>query len=268
MSVRPYITKLIVYPVKSLDRVEVDRATVLPSGALAGDREFALFDERDRFVNGKRHAKIHHLRSQFDFNTYCLSLRTPETNEEVTFSLESDRAALETWLSDWFQFSIKVKRNMVMGFPDDIDSPGPTIISTATIETVASWFPGVDGEDMRRRLRANVEIDGVPAFWEDRLFAESDRPVPFHMGEVLIEGINPCQRCVVPTRDPVTAAAYPNFQKIFMNKREATLPAWIHRDRFNHFYRLSINTRIPTTEAGKVLRVGDIITYSGTEEIS
>lgn len=54
----PYLAKILLYPVKSLDGVEVENARVLASGALQYDRKFAIFDEQARFVNAKRHAKI------------------------------------------------------------------------------------------------------------------------------------------------------------------------------------------------------------------
>jgi hypothetical protein len=116
---------------------------------------------------------------------------------------------------------------------------------------------------MRERLRANVEIADVPAFWEDQLFAEAGTIVQFQIGSIQFEGINPCQRCVVPTRDAVTGKAYPNFQKIFVAKRQETLPAWVASSRFNHFFRLSVNTRIPESEAGKILQVGDEVKVLG-----
>ena len=81
--------------------------------------------------------------------------------------------------------------------------------------------------------------------------------VPFRIGGVTIHGVNPCQRCVVPPRDPETGEAIPDFSPIFRTKREETLPAWAARSRFNHFYRLAVNTRVPESEVGKVLRVGD-----------
>ncbi len=34
---------------------------------------------------------------------------------------------------------------------------------------------------MRRRMRANIEIDGVPGFWEDGLFAASGETVAFQL---------------------------------------------------------------------------------------
>lgn len=146
-----------------------------------------------------------------------------------------------------------------MGFPDDLKSSGPTVISSATLAEVASWFPDISVDEIRRRFRANIEIDDTPPFWEDQLFAEKGEILSFHVGKVQFEGTYPCQRCPVPTRDAFTGEAYPNFQKIFVEKRKETLPEWAKLSQFNHFYRLSVNTRIPESEAGKILKVGDVV---------
>jgi uncharacterized protein len=162
------------------------------------------------------------------------------------------------YLTDFFGFPVQLQENLVTGFPDDTESPGPTIISTATLREISSWFSGITVDEMRRRLRVNIEIDGnIPPFWEDRLFSMTGNFVSFTLGNVNFLGINPCQRCVVPIRDSLTGESYKDFQKIFVMKRQETLPMWVNISRFNHFYRLSINTRLPLSEAGKTLQVGD-----------
>lgn len=256
---QPYLAAIYIYPIKSLDPVAVTQVTLLNSGALQHDREFALVDEQGRFVNGKRHAKIHQLRSMFDPELQWLTLQIQGTNETAVFHLNSDRMALEAWLSDFFGFSVKLIQNTLMGFPDDTNASGPTVISTGTLEEVASWFPNLSVDKIRFRLRANLEIGGVPPFWEDQLFAQEGQFVQFRVGEVLLEGINPCQRCVVPTRDSQTGEVTANFQKIFVQRRRETLPSWVTLSRFNHFYKLSVNTTVPESEAGKNLCSGDAI---------
>ncbi|MBE9208335.1 MOSC N-terminal beta barrel domain-containing protein [Nostoc sp. LEGE 06077] len=264
----PYLAKILIYPIKSLDGVEVPQAEVLSSGALKGDREFAIFDAKDKFVNGKRYPQIHLLRanyaspfeeSQFSISHKTISLQIPNQDLPLVFDLDQEKKELAATLSAFFGFSVTIGQNPLMGFPDDTDSPGPTVISTATLIEVASWFPGVSIEEMRRRLRANIEIAGVPPFWEDQLFSQPDKLVSFRVGNVLFFGVNPCQRCIVPMRHPESATAYPNFQKIFIQQRQATLPNWVNSSHFNHFYRLSVNTRLPTSESGKILEIGDEI---------
>lgn len=253
----PYLAKILVYPVKSLDGVEVENAGVLASGALQYDREFAIFDEQGKFVNAKRHAKIHLLRAQFALFNRTISLQIPGGDSQQIFHLDDERQALEATLSDFFGFAVTFRQNSLMGFPDDTSAPGSTVISTATLAEVASWFPGLSVDEMRRRMRANIEIDGVPAFWEDQLFSEQGDLFSFRVGDVHFFGVNPCQRCIVPTRDSYLGEAYPNFQKIFANQRQATLPDWVASSPFNHFYRLSVNTQLPPSSAGKILQIGD-----------
>jgi hypothetical protein len=255
----PHLSQIFIFPIKSLDGVSVDRATVLESGALQYDREYAIVDQQGKFVNGKRTATVHSVRSQFDLTAQTVTLHIEGNSETAQFHLVSDRAALETWLSDYFGFAVTLIRNPEVGFPDDTLSPGPTVISTATLAAVAAWFPGISLEAARYRFRTNLEITDTEAFWEDRLYGAADRTQPFQIGSVQLEGVNPCQRCIVPVRDVITGEAYPNFQKTFLTQRQATLPTWAERSRFNHFYRLAINTRLSPMQAGRSVCLGDAV---------
>jgi uncharacterized protein YcbX len=250
--------RLFLFPIKSLDGVEVTHANILPGGALEHDREFCIVDRDGKYVNGKRTAKIHQIRSRFDLQTRIVTLSV-QNDHPVSFHLDHGRSGIEGWLSDYFGFPVSLRQDLHRGFPDDTASPGPTIISTATLETLTSWFPGMTVDEMRSRLRTNLELQDVPAFWEDRLYSEYEQPLPFQLGSVQIHGINPCQRCPVPTRDSITGEAYPNFQKIFVAQRKTEFPSWAPANRFNHFYRIAVNTRISASETGKSLKFGDSI---------
>jgi uncharacterized protein YcbX len=251
----PYLARINLFPIKSLDGVSVPEVTVLASGALQGDRTYALFDAQDRFIHAKRTAAIHRLRASYSKDLITVTCAA-DLLDAASFQLPGDLEALADWLGQVLQQPVTVKTNADMGFPDDTAASGPTVISTATLETVASWYPGLTLEDVRRRFRSNLEIGGVPPFWEDRLFSASGDPVPFTLGEVVLEGINPCQRCPVPTRDALTGETTPDFQRMFTEQRRATLPPWVATNRFNHFYRLAVNTVI-RQQGGKRLRVGD-----------
>ena len=259
-SINPYVAKLFIYPIKSLDWVECARVTILESGAIKGDRRWAIFDTDGNFVNGKRNAKVHKLRSQFDLATNTLSLGIQGTNQASKFNLAESQQAICRWLESYFGFPVTIEQNLQMGFPDDTVSPGATIISTATLSAIASWYPELTTEDIRRRFRANIEVAGVPAFWEDCLFTTPGDTVTFKIGDVRFMGVNPCQRCVVVTRDAETGKPDPKFQKTFIDRRKNTLPEWTERSRFNHFFRLAVNTKQPSSEAAKVIEIGDRVT--------
>ena len=253
----PHLARIRIFPFKSLDGVELDEAVVQKRSGLAGDREFCLVDENGDFVNTKRVGEsLVRIRSEFDRILGEITLRVAD--DTVTFSLERDGRGIEEWFQKRLEKPVRLKRDRELGFPDDRAAPGPTVISTATLRAVASWFPGCDVDQARRRLRANLEIDGVPAFWEDRLFGPAGTKFPFRIGDVTIEGINPCARCTVPTRNPATGEIQdPAFAKTFAQRRQETLPAWAEKSRFDHFYRLAVNTVVPESEAGKVIRVFD-----------
>jgi uncharacterized protein YcbX len=83
--------------------------------------------------------------------------------------------------------------------------------------------------------------------------------VRFKIGEVAFEGSNPCARCPVPPRNPRTGEDLAVFQKKFSEMRRNSLPPSSPAARFDHFYRLATNTRVPSTEQGKLIRVGDAL---------
>jgi uncharacterized protein YcbX len=254
------LSKILIFPIKSLDPIALDKVEISEGGALKGDREFAIFDKSGKYINAKRYPKIHLIRAKYELGDRLVHLQIQEQQEVFTFHLDRDRTALTDWLSTFFDQPVELRQNTINGFPDDPESWGATVISEATLTTVQSWYTSsqISLEQIRRRFRTNLEIADTEPFWEDHLFAKSGETVPFKIGDVQFLGTNPCQRCPVPTRDPFTGQVYPEFQKIFTRKREVTLSANTERSRFNHFYRLALNTRIPLTEAGKVLRIGDI----------
>jgi uncharacterized protein YcbX len=83
--------------------------------------------------------------------------------------------------------------------------------------------------------------------------------VRFRIGEVNFEGSNPCARCPVPPRNPRTGEIIPGFQKRLSDFRRTSIPSWTPEARFDHYYRVATNTRVASTESGKILRVGDSI---------
>jgi hypothetical protein len=214
------------------------------------------------FVNGKSTAEVHKLASAYDPVARRLSLGLRSEAERQSFQIDAERLDLEAYLSRHLKEPVELHENTQEGFPDDLEAPGPTVVSTATLQTVAEWYPGMSLEDARLRFRANLEIDGVEPFWEDRLFGLAGTTVRFRLGEVILAGTNPCQRCIVPTRSPQTGELIYGFAKVFAERRRATLPEWAEPSRFNHFYRLTVNTC--TIESGR-LSVGDELTIVETQ---
>ena len=267
----PTVSRIRLYPIKSLSPLEVPEARMSSTGGLLHDRVWALYASDGRWINGKRNPAVHFLEARFAADLGSVELAASgaasqaifqgrDVPPRAAFAFPSDTAGAAEWFSAYFAEPVTV-RHSINGFPDDDLAPGPTLVSTASLEAVCSWFPELSLENARLRFRANLEIAGTPAFEEDRLFAADKSEVfRFAIGKVGFEGSNPCARCAVPPRDPFTAESIPDFQKRFASLRQTHLPAWSPASRFDHFYRFAVNTRVPPSEAGKAVRVGDALT--------
>jgi uncharacterized protein YcbX len=270
-AISPRLARIQLHPIKSLDPIEVPEARIGPNGGLESDRAWALYTVDGRWVNGKRTAAIHLIRAAYAPNLSSVTLSVPGDRRNMftaTLAFPGDTERAAEWFSAYFEQHIIV-RYAREGFPDDGLAPGPTIISTASLQAVCDWFPGITIEEARLRFRATLEIDvdpgqvgvtpdEVPAFWEDQLFAEDEQSVVrFRIGEVAFEGSNPCARCPVPSRDSHTGEILLDFTRRFSDLRRKHLPPWSPESRFDHYYRLATNTRVPSSESGKLLRLGD-----------
>ena len=259
------IARITIYPFKSLDGLLLDQAELLPKGSLKQDRQFALTDEHGTIINAKRTDQIHRLESKFDLEHNQIWIKERKSEKFEKFDLTHDIPNLEKWFSHFFDQEINLIKNSEQGFPDDTESPGPTIISTGTLETIASWFGFTDLNEVRNRFRANIELNGCAPFWEDQLYADLKQAIQFQMGDMEWLGINPCARCVVPTRSPLTGEKLSGFQKTFAEYRKNNLPKDVSLSRWTHFYRLSVNTCPQRYFEGGTLKIGDEVKILGTE---
>jgi uncharacterized protein YcbX len=252
----PRLTRITIYPIKSLDGYTVDATELMEAGPIVGDRRWAIVDPMRQFVNGKRTAAVHLIRAAFEEGGAVVTL-SRERQDEARFRLPEEAAGAAEWLSEAIGRKCLLIENQAIGFPDDADAAGPTLVSTSSLERVAAWFD-LELDEVRRRFRANLEIDAAEPFWEDRLVATESGAVPFAVGDVRLRGRTACQRCVVPTRDSATGEMISGFAKSFAKQRQAELPPWAPREAFDHFYRLTLNTSLdPAAEGPRQIRVGD-----------
>src|SRR5271154_2181951 len=248
-----HLGQIQIFPIKSLDGLSVGQTQITSGGILENDRIYAIFDQDGKVVNGKRTARVHELRCKFDAEIKEIQLWQNGESSPMQFDFDAP-GKIEKWLGDFFGFAVTLRREPQKGFPDDREAFGPTITSDASLREIQKWFPELTLESVRRRFRTNLELTGGEPFCEDRLYGAPDELKPFRIGEVAFLGHNPCQRCVVPTRDAGSGEPIPGFQKKFMEMRKQELPPWANAQRFNHFYRFAVNTSLPVSETGKHLR--------------
>lgn len=252
MSQVATISSIRLYPIKSLDPVEVGSVQIGFSGSLLGDRRFALFDSDDKLVNGKREPALQRIRCEYDTLSGLIRL-----SGGPWLHLSDDRSELESMLSQRIGYRVFIREDSRGGLLDDPAGSHLTIISKATLEQVSEWFGWRDLHEARLRFRANLEIDGVPAFWEDRLFLPEKQPVSCSIGEVDAFGRKPCPRCPVPARDPYTGISDKGFQKKFESLRRKHLPSWSALDTYPHGYYLATTIVVGSGQEGKSICCGE-----------
>jgi uncharacterized protein YcbX len=274
----PTLDRITIFPVKSLDGLDVDECRVLPCGAIEHDRRWQLVDMEGRVVNAKQNHRFHAIRAGFDLASRTVTLARAVGPGE-TFPLVPGPAGPCGWLSAALGVDVLLVERADGGFPDDREAPGPTLVSMASLVEVARWF-GLDLAEVRRRFRANLEIGGCDAFWEDTLasparpefasaglaadlpadpYATLPPPEPreFAIGEVRFRATGVCRRCVVPSCDSRTGEATELFREVFAARRRRSLRPDVDAAAWGTFERLAVNTRV--TRAGW-LRPGLVLT--------
>lgn len=263
MSRTAFLHRITIYPVKSLDGITVESAVVSKNGCLIHDREYAIFDRNGKYVNGKSNERIYALRASFDLSNELMVLSDSAGKKKDTFHLKKDLGKLNSWLSDFFQEDVFFRQNGEGRFMDDPDLGHITLAGTNSYQTIGGWFGITANEEIRRRFRVTLEMEGFQSFEEDVLFSIPGKAVEFAIGEVRMLGVRPRERCIVPTRHPETGEVLHAFPKLFATKRKETLPQSSLLVNYGHYYYFSVDVVVPSSEAGKVLRTGDVLEMKG-----
>lgn len=213
MLARGHVTALNRWPVKSMAGQPVD-SLVLDERGAAGDRAHALFDTHKgapRRLTAREAPRMLLWRASYDGaavtpdNVPLPELTAPD-GRTFTWGQEGLAEALARELGR----EVELRRDL--GLMQDL---GHTLLVTtqATLDAVGD---ALDAELDLRRFRTNVHVvlDDAPAFaeeyWEGRELA---------IGEARFRLLHPCERCVIPTRDPDTAT------------KQAEILRWLTRER-------------------------------------
>jgi uncharacterized protein YcbX len=198
-------------PVKSMALTFVEDALLTTDG-IPGDRAFALIDEADRLVNGKRAGALATIRVAHDPLEGILSMTWPngdavadrvelgEPIDAVFFGeARSARPVRGPWsdaLSAWSGHALRLVK-MPPGLGPD-RGPTATLVSTAALGELARAAGDPTPLD-RRRFRMSFGIDGIPAYAEDGWIGRQVR-----IGGASVAVVGNVGRCAVTTQDPDT----------------------------------------------------------------
>jgi len=191
------VTELHRWPVKSMAGQPVD-ALLLDERGAAGDRAHALFDEHKgapRRLTARQAPRLLLWRAAYDGEITPDDVPKPTLTAPDGRAFGWDDAQLPEALADDLGRPVALKRDL--GLMQDL---GHTLLVTA--ESTLRAIEEAMGEalDLRRfRTNVHVVLDDAPAYaeeeWEGRELA---------IGDVTFRLLHPCERCVIPTRDPDT----------------------------------------------------------------
>lgn len=251
------IAKLRIYPIKSLGPVELETAEV-GIHSLKGDRVFAMVDRDGRYLNGKRTNRVNQLQADYDLAGGLVRLSEKGSNEQRSFRLEAGNAALDDYLSNFFGIEQNLVQDSRGSFMDIPMESSLTVVSENSLQALQRDLERHSLENLRLRFRTNVELKGVPAYWEESLFQEPGIGMRFRIGDVEMIGISPRARCNVPPQDPMTGAMDTGFVRNMIAGRNRSLPPDSKLLDFGRStYFLTVNVFLPESEAGKRLQLND-----------
>ena len=108
------VQSISLYPIKSLDPIQVPAARILSSGALEHDREFALFDDRgelDQRQAGREDSSDSRSVRSGRFARHV----SVDNSAQETFHLVENRREIEGWFGDFFGFPVSCEEKQTVG---------------------------------------------------------------------------------------------------------------------------------------------------------
>jgi hypothetical protein len=220
------IRELNLYPIKGCRGIALRGATLAVTGLEVegiGDREWVVVDADGEFLSQREHPKMALIETRFAGAS--LRLRAPGMLQlEVPFASEGDVIDVRVWndtvaavtqgeIADaWFTQFLGTPARLVR-----FDPEGERIAAVKYTGKYESPYKFADAfpllvtntaslDDLNRRLktpvamnrfRANIVLEGLPAFEEDYVR-------DLRIGDVRIRPVKPCARCTVPGVDPET----------------------------------------------------------------
>lgn len=255
---KPYISKIRIYPIKSLDAIEVSEVE-MGIRSIKYDRAYAMLTEDGRYVNGKRTGKVNQLKASYNLEKGLVFLSDRDGHNIREFELKEGNDALNEYLSDFFDMKIVLIHRNKGELLDMPNASCLTIVSEASLHAIQKDMPSLSIENIRLRFRTNIEVAGVPAFWEEQLFKAPGTGMHFKINAVDMIGVSPRARCNVPPKNPHTGEMDRSFAKKMMESRTQSLPENSFLEAYGNMYHLTVNTHLPDTEKGKKIKLKDEI---------
>lgn len=225
------LSEITVYPIKSCAGNALSQASVTARG-LQGDRSWMLVDASGRFVTGRQHPALVHVRAlPIDAGLRLsgpglpiMDIAIPDgrtRHPAQVWGSEVDAADAGDAAADWFSAYLRCPVRLVHADAAMRRALDPAYAQTGDETGFADGFPllllsaaaAAELSDRAgqfidaRRFRPNLLIAGVPAHVEDRWRR-------IRIGTVVFDVVKACTRCVFTTVDPDTGVADPGGEPL------------------------------------------------------
>ena len=223
---RPHISDLIIYPIKSLKGIHLSTVDVTNRG-LANDRRWMLVDENGTFISQRKHPslallkqeikgnEIHISHSQTGEELLAFSMEEPNTTPfEVTVWDDSCLAkpvaeTADKFFSDYLKMPVRLcymhedsnrqaDQRYAVSEADQVSFADGYPILIISEESLALLNSKVDEPLSMDRFRPNIVLKGLAPHEEDTL-------KEIVINGLTLHGVKPCARCVLTTVNPETA---------------------------------------------------------------
>ena len=213
------ITKIQRFPIKGLSAEPLDEVELRVGDGVPGDRMFGFarhgsgFDKdnpaplpKDKFVVLLNQAALASLRTAFDPESGKLVIAGAQNTVSFDLSAAKEQRAAEAWLSDYLALTDRAAPEFVHAAPHrftDVSVVSPQMmnaVSLLNLQSVRDLETRLGTTVDPARFRANIELDGFPAWWELDSIGTTLR-----CGEVELRLIKRTQRCAATEVNPKTA---------------------------------------------------------------
>jgi len=185
----------------AVDRpVPYDRAYAIENGPSGFDPASPSYFPKIRFLMLMKNEAVARVRSRFDPETSMLAMEE-DGREQVRGALDTDagRAAIEAWIARRFEADLRGAPRILHAPDHSFSDVAAKVVHLVNLASLRDLERHVGQPVDPLRFRANIYVDGIPAWSEFDLVGGQAR-----VGGLRLAGTKRTQRCAATNVDPTT----------------------------------------------------------------
>ena len=233
----PMIKNLYIYPIKSCGAVEVDSIEIDQQGPRF-DREWMLVDENGKFLSQRRLPLMAHFLVNFEKDNLKVTSPNGESLLIPLGKRSSEKTPIKVWkfeglaedcgdsAANFFSEHLGLTARLVRSIPELGRQVSQTWTNLLAETRFSDGYPllvlseqsieAIEAEAKTpidiRRFRPNIVVTAAHPFAEDEWQL-------LKLPELTLDCVKPCERCQIPTMDPVHLKQQPNVRKALEHLR-------------------------------------------------